>query len=336
VDQLRYIPQWPVVIPLWLGLPLVVWVVVLLFRRDVRDAFVARRDRKAAEAKTIMVHPDDPAPGPSNLAQTTGQGVFSIIGRVWHDWWAERAKWFTISVQTVLVLIHLFCLWGFFGTSIKSHWNNDGHRQFSYTVGATGPWYKYETYPTENTPFSFGLYPFSGSMLFLVAGFAVYYLVWRIEKVRKPKAGFWSTPAAMGIIWGIWAICAIGLGMTLGQRALDEEKLGGLFAPQLRSAMEIRSDEERDEALRKVALQAASAADLKTINRALEEIHGGELHDQTAADCALELAKLKKNADATAVARKIRTSSFHDTILERIASGSATNVVEQSKSPKED
>jgi hypothetical protein len=60
------------------------------------------------------------------------------------------------------------------------------------------------------------------------------------------------------------------------------------------------------------------------VNRALEEIRGNELRDQTAADCALELAKLNKNADATAVARKIRTSSLHDKILERIASGSAT------------
>jgi hypothetical protein len=115
------------------------------------------------------------------------------------------------------------------------------------------------------------------------------------------------------------------MGMFFGQSALKEQRLSGPFAPQFRSALEIRSVEQRDEALRQVALQAAAGDDVTTVKRALEEIRGNELHDQTAADCALELAQLKKNADATAVARKIRTSSLHDTILERIASGSATN-----------
>lgn len=42
LDQFRHIPQWPVGIPFWLGVPLMVWVVVLLFRSDVRQAFEAR------------------------------------------------------------------------------------------------------------------------------------------------------------------------------------------------------------------------------------------------------------------------------------------------------
>jgi hypothetical protein len=117
------------------------------------------------------------------------------------------------------------------------------------------------------------------------------------------------------------------MGMFFGQRALNEERLSGPYAPQLRSAIEIRGGEQRDEALRQVALQAAAGDDVTTVHRALEEISGGELHDQTAADCALELARLNKHADATAVARKIRTSSLHDTILDKIASGSATNNV---------
>jgi hypothetical protein len=33
------IPQWPVLIPLWLGMPAAAWVTVLLFRQDVRQAF---------------------------------------------------------------------------------------------------------------------------------------------------------------------------------------------------------------------------------------------------------------------------------------------------------
>jgi hypothetical protein len=326
VDQFRHIPQWPVGIPFWLGAPLMVWVVVLLFRSDVREAFEARPRAAGISGapRTIVVHPDDPDPGPGGSVPTTGQGVFSVIGRAWNDWWAERAKWFTLSVQIVLVIAHLFCLSAFFGTTMKSIWDKNDNRQFTYTVGAGDPWFAYKTYPTETTPFQFGIYPFASSMLFLIAGFAIYYFVWRIEKVRHPRAGFWCSPTPVAILWGLWAVCAISMGMFFGQRALNEERLSGPFAPQLRSAIEIRGGEQRDKALRQVALQAAAGDDVTTVNRALEEIRGNELRDQTAADCALELAKLNKNADATAVARKIRTSSLHDKILERIASGSAT------------
>ena len=43
VMELRNIPVWPVVIPLWLGVPAALWVVVTLFRADVRRAFDAAR-----------------------------------------------------------------------------------------------------------------------------------------------------------------------------------------------------------------------------------------------------------------------------------------------------
>jgi predicted Ser/Thr protein kinase len=33
------IPQWPVIIPMWLGVPVAVWATTLLFRRDIRTAF---------------------------------------------------------------------------------------------------------------------------------------------------------------------------------------------------------------------------------------------------------------------------------------------------------
>jgi hypothetical protein len=39
---LKNIPQWPVVIPMWLGVPVAIWATVVLFRRDVRAAFQRR------------------------------------------------------------------------------------------------------------------------------------------------------------------------------------------------------------------------------------------------------------------------------------------------------
>ncbi len=39
VDQFKHIPQWPVVIPLWLGIPVAFWALKVLFKTDVREAF---------------------------------------------------------------------------------------------------------------------------------------------------------------------------------------------------------------------------------------------------------------------------------------------------------
>ena len=47
VMELRNIPVWPVVIPLWLGMPAALWVVVTLFRDDVRRAFDAAAEQRA-------------------------------------------------------------------------------------------------------------------------------------------------------------------------------------------------------------------------------------------------------------------------------------------------
>ncbi|MCL4790252.1 MAG: serine/threonine protein kinase, partial [Verrucomicrobia bacterium] len=35
-----------------------------------------------------------------------GPGTFSVVGKAWRDWWADRAKWLAISVQTLLVIGH--------------------------------------------------------------------------------------------------------------------------------------------------------------------------------------------------------------------------------------
>ncbi|MCW5551001.1 MAG: serine/threonine protein kinase [Verrucomicrobiae bacterium] len=260
---------------------------------------------------------------PSPTATGSRAGALSYVSQAWRDWWAERAKWFAIAVQTLLVIGHFVCLFTFFNTSIKNDWESGGKRQFTYTVGTADPWYRFETYPQPHTPFRSGLYLLSSSMLFPVAGFALYYAFWRIEKARKPKAGWWSSPAPLAIGWALWAITAVGLGNWFGHNALKENQVGGgLLAPELRAAMDIRGVEDRDDALRKMALLAAPAGDVAAVIRAVEGIRANELRDQTAADCALELAQLNKIADATAVAQKIRTSSLHDTILERIASGS--------------
>lgn len=276
-----------------------------------------QNDGPVTEAPTA-----DPVTGTAHrIPVGVDPGAFSVLGRAWRDWWAERAKWVAVAVQGVLVVIHLGCLFAFIGTSIRSQWNAGGHRQFTYALGARDPWFKFETYPTANTPFRSGLNPVAGSMVFLIVGFAVYYAIWRIEKIRKPKVGFWSSPAAMGLLWGLFAVAAIAMGTKMGHDALAEDSLGGHFAPQLRSALAVSGTSDRDQALAALALKAAPAKDIKSVQHALREIRDGTLHDRTAADCALALAKLLGGAEAAgALASEIRDDSLRDATLARISS----------------
>jgi len=299
-------PNPAMLLPL-IGIPAGAWALVRHRRPGVKGAFAGQQQQPSQEP-------------------TRTPGLLSLLGMAGRDWWGDRAKWFTIGVQSVLAVLHLVCLFAFIGTRITSRWEDGGHRQFTYTLGAVDPWYTFETYPTADTPFRSGVQFTAGSMLFLVAGFAIYYIIWRIEKIRRPMAGFWSTPGAMGIIWALFAAAGVAMGMKLGHDTMKDDRLGGLLAPQLRSAMAIADVDEQDQALRKVALQATGAKDMRTVRRAIQEIRDSDLHDQTAADCALALLKLKDGAgDATAVAGDIRDTSLRDATLARTATTGAAS-----------
>jgi ankyrin repeat protein/predicted Ser/Thr protein kinase len=168
-----------------------------------------RTDDAGARAETGSPQIAEPA------SPSAEPGAFSVLGQAWRNWWSERSKWFAISVQCLLVIGHLACMAGFFSVSITRHQEPGGPAQFTYSVGAFDPWYRYETWPAPNTPFRFGPDFISGSMLFLVVGFALYYAVWRIEKARKPTAGWWSSPAPMAILWALWAVLAVSMGTML-------------------------------------------------------------------------------------------------------------------------
>jgi hypothetical protein len=188
-------------------------------------------------------------------------------------------------------------------------------------VGAVDPWFQIETYPEPHTPFHSGVNFLSSSMLFLVTGFALYYAFWRIEKARKPKVGWWSSPAPLAIGWVLWAAVAVGMGTKYGHDALRESQLGGgLLAPQLRSALEIRSLEERDEALRKVALRSAEVGDVATLKHALGEMRGNAMRDDVTAQSAQALARLPAFAtNAVEIARLIRGQELRDATLAELA-----------------
>ena len=76
VMELRNIPVWPVVIPLWLGMPAALWVVVRLFRDDVRGTF------DAAEQRRLRDFSNPPQQTPS-IPSEPRFSRFAIAGAVW-------------------------------------------------------------------------------------------------------------------------------------------------------------------------------------------------------------------------------------------------------------
>jgi uncharacterized protein (TIGR03067 family) len=55
VMEFSHITQWPVVIPMWLGVPVALWATIVLFRRDVRAAFTAQvRTRRPARRAVVV------------------------------------------------------------------------------------------------------------------------------------------------------------------------------------------------------------------------------------------------------------------------------------------
>jgi len=92
-------------------------------------------------------------------------------------------------------------------------------------------------------------------------------------------------------------------------------------AARLKAAMAISSLSERDEALAKLAADAAAQGDTDVTAKAVEGVVDVTFHDKTATGCALALAKAGKTASATDLARTIRSQTQRDATLAQIAKG---------------
>lgn len=262
-----------------------------------------------------------PSPPPAE-----SPGAFSLVNQAVKSWWAERSRWLLISIQVVLALIHLVCLAAFFSSRLSNRWEGVGLRQYEFQVGAVEPWFRFEVYPQPDVPFRSGFNPVAGSVLFLGAGFIVYYVIWRLEKVRNPRAGWGSSPGAMALVWLVFAAGMVGIGSYLGHRAVREGLAEQARIPsELRSALAIAGNSERDEALRRVAMESASAGSAEIARQAVTAIRANELHDRTAADCALALQRNRQPAEALNLAREIRTISLRDATLAELAKSGGTN-----------
>ena len=95
----------------------------------------------------------------------------------------------------------------------------------------------------------------------------------------------------------------------------------GGFASRLAAANAISDMTARDDALSRLALDAAAGGDGDTTKKAVQDIASMEKKDQAASRAALKLAKAGKGEDANAVAMLIGNSSTRDQTLAKIAKG---------------
>ncbi len=137
------------------------------------------------------------------------------LARAWHEWWAERDRWFTRAVQTVLMLLHFICLIMFLSFHFSGR-DVEGRRAVSVRIGTPSPWFTYETYPEPNVPFRQHINLLASSLLVAAIGLLAYYVHWRIEKTKaESKLGFLSSPKAMLIVWATLAVAAIVMQLSI-------------------------------------------------------------------------------------------------------------------------
>jgi serine/threonine protein kinase len=170
-----------------------------------------------------------------------------VIRRAWDEWWSERDRWVAISVQAVLILVHLACMICFVSFWLSTGLDADGRATFKYTLGTPSPWFKFEVYPEPLVPFRTGFHPWSSSVLIGIAGCAAYFVYWRIEKVRNPKISKLDRPAVVLGFWCGVALMAVALGHWMGYDTMARPRVFRQRDPTPRSVSSFR-EANRDDA----------------------------------------------------------------------------------------
>jgi hypothetical protein len=120
-----------------------------------------------------------------------------------------------------------------------------------------------------------------------------------------------------------WRPCVLlALGLTLGCGSSNianqtPEALNG----RLDAASALVDLGKRDDALVKVAEDAASAGLAEIVKKALSKVTDIGEKDAAAANCALKLAKAGKGPEATEVAKSITDLGKRDSVLSKLAKG---------------
>jgi tRNA A-37 threonylcarbamoyl transferase component Bud32 len=150
----------------------------------------------------------------------------SAIRMAWDDWWAERDRWLTTGVQSVLGIGFFVCLILYisFYSSSERLPDTDGQRlrHTIVTIGVPDPWFKWETYPDKRTPFQWRIDLVSTSAGIMLLGFLGWCLNWQIEKAKANATGkqlrWWhGSPNFAIAIWGVFTLAAIVIGIAVAE-----------------------------------------------------------------------------------------------------------------------
>lgn len=185
-----------------------IWSLIMLRSPRVQVAFNVGDD-SIDESKQHEVH-----------VETIPAAPRGALGQAWDSWWAERDKWFTGAVQSVLVIAFLVSLFMFlsFETSTEPGPNNDDQeRHVSVRFGRPTPWFHLETNPELATMFRWQINYFTSSMLVLLVGLSLWSVHWQIEKAKASmagkKLGWWAgSPSAMIILCTVLMVAAVLFG----------------------------------------------------------------------------------------------------------------------------
>ncbi len=132
----------------------------------------------------------------------------STLHRAFADWWAERDRWVTSIVKTVLLAIYVLGLLTFF----SSH-GSGKPGEITYEVGTPTPWCTFEYKQGEG--YRMWIRFDSLAWLALAIGSAAYYAWWQIRRAEATPPGRWSSLRAQSVIVSILALLAMTWGLVL-------------------------------------------------------------------------------------------------------------------------
>lgn len=152
---------------------------------------------------------------------------------------------------------------------------------------------------------------------------------WALAVLIRPgvKAAF--APSSGQMTRGAWALTTVlGVLLAVGLAGVVMYASGGsatrAFAPprtldaRVQAAASIVMLETRDEALKAVALDAATDGDIEVVKQALQKMHRVTAKDETASQCAVRLAQAGQIQGAGEVAHMIFYLNVRDQTLQRI------------------
>jgi tRNA A-37 threonylcarbamoyl transferase component Bud32 len=227
-----------------IGLPIGIWSLYILTRPEVKAAFgsrtrpgvgatstekrIATISRNPGSAATAHDERGDKPPD----SRETPPGT---LRRAWDDWWAQRDRWITNSVQAVLCLVFVVCLIMYLsfqtsserGSSADSQWQ----RHTTVTIGVPDPWFDWETYPDARTPFQWKIDWVSTSTGIMLIGFVAWCVNWQIEKAKAKSSGkklrWWhGSPNFAIAFWAVATLMAVVAGIGLAELPQRLDGLG--------------------------------------------------------------------------------------------------------------